>query len=210
MAISKKKKDGTGRVWVDKKGNEIPYYYVSKEDRKRDKLTRDVFRQVDKLHQEVLERKEEIVHLINEYLEDVAEQYGEDWKGNATIRDFSDIRKIEVSINERTEFDEKLQVAKAKIDSCINDWARGSSQKIKLLVDKAFRVDKKGRVDKRMLLGLRSLNIDDETWQEAMDIISDSVTIVDTKAYYRFFEREDNRDQYSPVELNFSSVKVED
>lgn len=198
------------RFWVDKKGNKVPYYYVSEEDRARDRCARKVKKRVEKLRDTVEEAKGDIVELINDYLAEVADRFDEDWKGNATIRGFSDLFKIEVNVSERIEFDEKLQIAKQKIDNCINDWAQNSSRKIQQLVNKAFKVDKKGLVNKRMLLGLRNLDIDDEEWNEAMDIIADSVNVVDSKEYYRFFKREDRKEGYDPINLNFSRISIGD
>lgn len=204
MAISITK--GKQRFWLDPKGNEIPYSYVKKADRKRDKAVNQAIAEAKKIAKTVEEGKQRIQEIIQGYLSDMALEYGETWKGNATIRDFSDVLKVEVNVGERIDFDEKVFIAKEKIDKCINSWAKGSSQKIKLLVDKAFKVDKKGNLNKKMLLGLRSLNIEDTLWKEAMDIISESIQIVDSVVYYQFYEKEDQQASYKGVEVNFSKV----
>ena len=210
MAISEKRENGSGRVWIDKKGNEVPYYYVSDEDKKRDKAVRETMQTVRKLREEIKEKKKEIVDTIDGYLADVASQYDEDWKGNATLRDFSDIEKIEVKVSEKIEFDEKLQIAKSKIDECINDWAKSTSQRIRAILNDVFQVDQKGKLNKRKLLQLKKHQFDDPRWKEAMEIIHESIQVVNTKKYYRFFEKEDGDQdaEYTPLSLNFSRVDV--
>ncbi len=204
MAISITK--GKQRFWLDPKGNEIPYSYVKKADRRRDKAVKQAHGEAEKIAKAVREGKKRIQEIIGNYLDDIAADYGEDWKGNTTLKDFSDILKIEISVSERIEFDEKLHIAKEKIDKCINSWSKGSSQKIKMLIDRAFKVDKKGKLNNRMLLGLRQLDIDDELWKEAMDIIADSIQVIDSTTYYQFFKKESQQSNYDCVELNFSRV----
>lgn len=198
-------KKGTQIFWLDPQKNEIPYSYVRDEDRKRDKVANQVMTRVKRINKLIAKEKAEIQKLIGNYLQELAESYGENWKGNATIKDFSDTIRIDVKVSDRITFDEKLQIAKQKVDECIKTWASGSSQKIKLLVDRAFKTDKQGKLNNKMLLGLRQLKINDDLWKEAMEILSDSISIVDSTEYYRFY-RKDEKGKERAIEVNFSAM----
>jgi hypothetical protein len=81
-------------------------------------------------------------------------------------------------------------VAKTLIDNCIRRWASGSRSEIKLLVEDAFYVDKRGNINTNRILGLRGLAITDPEWLEAMRAISDSAQVASSKTYLRFYERQ--------------------
>jgi hypothetical protein len=84
------------------------------------------------------------------------------------------------------EFDEKLALAKTIIDDCIRRWSDGANDKIMLLIDEAFKVDKKGNIDRDRVLSLRKLKIKDREWIRAMDIIAESMVIVGARTYVKF------------------------
>ena len=151
--------------------------------------------------------KKMITEEVADYLQQVAANYSENWKGNATLRDFSDQYEVEVKIAKKLTFDEKLQVAKSKIDECIKRWSKGSGKKIKTLVNRAFKVDNKGDVDVKTVLSLKKLDFEDDLWNEAMEIISDSVKTQATKTYYNFRYRAKDG-SFKPIILNFSSLEL--
>ena len=55
-------------------------------------------------------------------------------------------------------------------------------------------------------LALRRLDIRDEKWQKAMQAISESLQVVGSKEYIRFYERVGDSDQYQPISLDLATV----
>jgi hypothetical protein len=72
---------------------------------------------------------------------------------------------ISIKIAKKWTFDEKLQIAKAKIDKVITSRSEGSDDLIVALVNRAFRVDSKGEVDAREMVGLRQYKCEDPLWK---------------------------------------------
>jgi hypothetical protein len=72
-------------------------------------------------------------------------------------------------------------------------------------VNNAFRVDQDGNIKTGEVLSLRRLQFEDTRWQQAMAAISDAVTVVGSKTYVRFYER-DERGQYQPISLDVAGV----
>jgi len=126
-------------------------------------------------------------------------------KGNITLRSFDGKYKVCRDIGENLVFDERLQVAKALIDECINSWAEGSDAKIRTLILDSFQVDKQGRVNTKRILSLRKLNIDDPTWKRAMDAIGESIQVAGSKAYIRIYERQAD-DSYKLINVDLASL----
>ena len=104
-------------------------------------------------------------------------------------------------------FDEKLQIAKKKIDECIHEILKDvNSIDGQQLINNAFEVDKKGEVNPRKILVLRSYNITHPKWIEAMEIIAESIEIVSTKEYIRFYTRDNIQESYKQVTLDIAGV----
>ena len=70
----------------------------------------------------------------------------------------------------------------------------------------AFQTDKEGKINTGRVLALRRLDIRDEKWQKAMLAIGESLQVVGSKEYVRFYERIGNTDQYRPISLDVAAV----
>ena len=147
--------------------------------------------------------KEKIDMDMDRFLESVAAEYGENWKGNALLRNFDQSKEVQVKYGQTIGFDERLQIAKQLIDKCIEKWSEGSDMKIRMLVNQAFKVDKKGQLDSKMILSLRQVKINDKDWKQAMELIADSVKIENRRKYF-IFKRKDVNGDWQTISLNFS------
>ena len=126
-------------------------------------------------------------------------------KGNVTLVSFDGRYKVVRAYSETLAFDEGLIAAKELIDECLREWCAQSRPELRAVVEQAFKVDKKGRINTAAELGLRRLEIADERWQRAMQAIGDSLQVCDTKGYIRAYER-DSSGAYQPISLDFASV----
>ena len=71
--------------------------------------------------------------------------------------------------------------------------------------DRAFRVNKEGRINTNAVLALRKLNISDERWMNAMQAIGDSLTVADSRPYIRVYER-DEFGKYHAIPLDMAAL----
>lgn len=200
-----------GNCWIDGRGEKVPVRYVPEEDKVRESIVDEVFKLVYKLNELLSSGKEEIDEKVGNYLDSVKEQYekksrkGKEWKGNARITDFGGERVVELSISDMIDHDERLQIAEKKIRNCINRWKDGSKPQMIKFVDKAFKTDSNGRVDKRELKKFKSFGFKDKEWLEAMDIIDESEKVVGQKKYYNFYVKDD-KGEMKPVHLTFAKL----
>lgn len=193
------------KYWIDGVGDEVPVQYIRSEDKKRDRFVESIMKLVVALNEKLASGKETITEKTGDYLEDVAQRYGENWKGNAKIANFRGDKIVEISISELIDFDEKLQVARKKIDSCARNWTKDSNKPTQTIIAKIFKTDKQGKLNKQLVLSLLSWDIKEVEWQEAMQIIKDSIKVVATKKYYNFYIRDEDGKQEAIV-LNFSAL----
>lgn len=193
---------------LDAQGRLIPETQIKKIDLERDKLVKEIVAEAMVEAEEIAKFKEKTMKKIELFIARSAKEFKVKMggkKGNVQLLSFDGKYKIIRSINEFLSFDERLQVAKALIDECILEWSNGSDDKIKVLVTDAFRVDKQGKIDRNRILGLRRLNIKHPKWNKAMDAITESITVTNTKEYIRVFERQPNG-EYQPIILDIANA----
>lgn len=192
----------------DAAGRLVPAETVKAIDIERDKLVTEIVAKAKVLSNQIASFKAAVFGDIGAFVELSAEQYDTRVggnKGNVTLMSFDGRYKVLRAISEHLRFDERLMAAKALIDECIHDWAKGSSPELQVLVNDAFQVDKAGNINTVRVLSLRRLDIADERWQLAMRAISESLQVIGSKTYLRIYER-DGRGGYQPIALDVSSA----
>ncbi|PTV94044.1 uncharacterized protein DUF3164 [Rhodobacter aestuarii] len=106
-------------------------------------------------------------------------------KGNRTYQTHDGLMKIEVRVNDLMDFGPELQIGKALLDECLNDWASDSRPEIRALITKTFNTDKEGQVNRALLFTMLGLQVEDARWNRAMDAIREAIRVVGSKTYYR-------------------------
>jgi hypothetical protein len=110
-------------------------------------------------------------------------------KGNLSLTSFDGLLKVQVAVADIIDFGPELQEAKKLIDACLIDWSGDSRAEIRALVNRVFSVDKEGQINRAELFMLLRVEIADERWQRAMAAIRDSIRIIGSKSYIRFYQR---------------------
>ena len=202
-------KDNQGYM-QDSQGRLVPSSMVSEIDKTRDDLVKELVAAARGLRASMIHFKTRAMDDVEAFVELSAEKYGVKMggqKGNISLVSYDGRYKIQVAICEHLIFDERLQVAKKLIDECINEWAVGSRDEIKALINDAFQVDKEGRINTNRVLGLRRLNISAEKWLRAMQAITDSLQVIGSKTYFRLYERiAGTDDKWKPISLDLAAL----
>ncbi|ASK91080.1 DUF3164 family protein [Xanthomonas campestris pv. trichodesmae] len=189
-------------------GHMVPESHIKPIDLARDELVTELVDKAMQLREVLRKFKRCAFGDIAAFVQLSAEKYGARIggdKGNVTLFSFDGRYKIIRAIQDSITFDERLQAAKALIDACVNDWTEGVRKEPRAIINNAFRLDKSGNIRTDAVLELRNLDFDDPRWLEAMEAISDAVTVVGSKTYVRFYER-DERGQYQPISLDVAGV----
>ncbi|WP_131669806.1 DUF3164 family protein [Psychrobacter pygoscelis] len=190
------------------KGHLIPIDKVKPIDKLRDEEVKKMAAVAKKLRDDMKVAKAALFASFNDFVALSATEYkvqlgGE--KGNTTLLSYDGRYKVQLAVSENIVFDERLQVAKKLIDECLNEWTANSNDNIKAIINQAFQVDKEGKISTHRVLSLRSLDISDDKWLDAMEAISNAIQVTDTKEYIRFYER-DEHGKYQQIALDFSNV----
>lgn len=187
----------------------IPIENVKPVDKLRDDLVKNLMYKTKEVQKIIEDHRNICWEDIKAFLEISASEHNVKYggeKGNITLLSYDGKYKVVIANQDYISFNEKLQIAKDLIDECIRKWAKGADKNLLALVNDAFKVDKQGKISTEKILGLRRLEINDFTWNEAMKAITESITVEDSKRYIRFYERRDKDGKYEHISLSPQSL----
>jgi len=191
----------------DSQGRMVPLEQVKPIDAARDQIVKEILEKSLELSGTLSSFKRKAIQDVRAFIDLSMEQYGVKLggqKGNVSLMSYDGSYKVLLAINDRISFDERLQAAKALIDECIKEWTMGARSELRVLIDNAFAVDKQGKINTGRVLGLRRLEISDAKWQRAMQAISDSLIVTESKEYIRIYRRNDEG-EYDLISLDVAS-----
>ncbi|MFE8644153.1 DUF3164 family protein [Sphingomonas sp. NCPPB 2930] len=209
MTMTTTEKTIPAGYWEDANGAFVPVSKIKEIDKDRHRVVEQLCEQAKKQSAALVGFKTTAMHAVQQFVERSLAEYDVKHggkKGNVTLVSFDGRYKIVRQMQESITFDERLQAAKALIDECIQGWSKGSNANIKVLVNDAFQVDQAGKISTGRVLGLRRLEIADETWLRAMQAIGDSMRVASTKPYIRFYERDEHTGDYFAINLDVAAV----
>lgn len=181
----------------DGKGNLVVIANIKQTDLIKDEFVRKAIDKAIEMQEALAEFKLSLMTEADDFIELLAQEHGVNLggkKGNVTLRTFDSQLKVTLQTQERIELGPELTLAKQLIDQCLDEWTEGGNQNIKAIVSKTFNTDKQGSLNPQRILALRKLEISDDSgkWTKAMNIIAESVGVVDSSRFIRFYKQDDN------------------
>ena len=180
----------------DGKGNLVAIANIKQTDLIKDEFVRKAIDKALEMQETLAEFKQSFMAEADDFIELLAQEHGVNLggkKGNVTLRTFDSQLKVTLQTQERIELGPELTLAKQLIDQCLDEWTEGGNQNIKAIVSKTFNTDKQGSLNPQRILALRKLEISDDSgkWTKAMNIIAESVGVVDSCRFIRFYKQDD-------------------
>ena len=180
----------------DGKGNLVAIANIKQTDLIKDEFVKKAIDKALEMQETLAEFKQSLMAEADDFIELLAQEHGVNLggkKGNVTLRTFDSQLKVTLQTQERIELGPELSLAKELIDQCLDEWTEGGNQNIKAIVSKTFNTDKQGSLNPQRILALRKLEISDDSgkWTKAMNIIAESVGVVDSTRFIRFYKQDD-------------------
>jgi len=192
----------------DGKGALMPVQNIPAPKLMQDQTTRRLFAMAESLSAQVQAFRSQALADIDAFVELLRENYGAQrggQKGNVILMTYDQLYKIERSVGEFIDFGPELETAKVLVTELLQEWSEGANVNLKSIVERAFQVDKKGKIRRNDLLSLLTLEIEDERWKNAMKALSDSILPRGTKEYVRFYRRATVRDNWTAVPIDMAA-----
>ena len=176
----------------DAKGSLVPIEAVKPMDLLMDETVRAIITRAEVVSDQVSAFKRETFANIAALQELIAQLYSATLggkKGNVTLTTFDGCMKVQLQVADQIEFGPELQAAKLLIDECLGEWAAGSGAELRALVNRVFQVDKEGQINRAELFMLMRVEIADDRWVRAIAAIRDSIRVIGSREYVRFYSR---------------------
>lgn len=193
----------------DTKSNLVPFALVKPEDLLMDELVRSKLAIASWLSAALSAFKQHAFEEIAGFQELLAQQHGTTIggrRGNITLTSYDGCAKIQLAVADLIQPGPELQVAKQLIDECLREWSADSRDEIRALVDRVFDVDKEGQISLSGLLQLLRVPITDARWLRGMQAIRDSMRVIGSRSYVRFYTRSTANGPWQAVTLGLASA----
>lgn len=212
MEQKKSKKARVPETIRDAQGNEINVKLLQPHLVEKERVVRKVVRMANELSAMIEQYQTRMLEQVLNYLNGVADNYGEAWKGNAVLRTLDESQEVELSYAQLVTYDEKLQIA----GEVIRGWIDGKLKKVKdegvrnileqvsSIAKDALSIESGKRPDRKKIVKLKKFEFTGEPeWEKAMQLISESERLTGTKKYMQF-RTKDEQGKVIPIKVNFS------
>jgi hypothetical protein len=203
------RKDKNGD-WLDYKDRPTPQRFIEKTVKRRERAIDKMFGGAENISSRMLQLKLKVVKTFDDYLNYLAEQNDASWmsnsKGNISLTNFDHTRQVVRKNATRIEYDENINLAKQVADDFLREQSKGAPANLRVLVNEAFEVDKKGRVSPDRIEWLARIQIKHAKWQKFQELVAKSRAIAGSKVYYTLRHRETATDEWQTIKLAFGNV----
>lgn len=211
MKLLVKKQKSDQQFWRDEKGIEIPLNRITSLERAMETKSFQLAKKAVDLHNKLTAFKREMATICREIYERYMEENNvkKEAKGNFTWYNFDRSIKIEVSINERIEFDDMaIDAAKKKLEEFLNNNVEAKDEFVKELILNAFETSR-GKLDVKKIMSLirYKSKIKSKLFHEAVELIEKGIRRPESRMYFRIWQK-DEGGKYVNIDLNISSIAI--
>ncbi|MFW2606161.1 DUF3164 family protein [Aliarcobacter butzleri] len=179
-------------MWRNKEGDFIHPDMITPDKQLEDETVESIVKGALVLQKQMIEFKAKAFEECYGFVDLLRQKYNMERitskSGTVTLKNFDGTKIVEIQVSKLISFDQKLSLAKEKIDEYLTLKTNGADAEIQTLITRVFDV-KNGKVDAKQILSLKSYPIEHELWKEAMRMIDDATEIAGTKSYIRFKHR---------------------
>lgn len=196
---------------ADSKGRLVPEKSIRPVELLEDQTVRKIIGYALELSAQIARFRGHVYDDCNTFMSLAEESYGVTkrgarGKGNVTFTSFCGLMKVQLAVADRLAFGPQLQVARELFDACIADWSEGAREELRVLVDSAFEADKVGQVSRDAVFRLLRVSFDDDRWQRGQEAIKDSIRVIGSKSYCRFYVRSTPEAGWQAVTIDLAAA----
>lgn len=197
-------------MMADAQGRLVPVALVKPVDKLMDETVRKIVAFALDLEAQIARFRGHCFEDVADFQALIAQEYEASVggrRGNVTLTSFDGLQKVQIQVADLLAFGPELQAAKRLVDDCLTDWSAGAGDELRSIVTRAFQVDKEGRVNRAEIFMLLRVQIEDSRWIRAMDAVRDSIRVLGSKTYIRFYRRESVDQGWSPISIDLASAR---
>ena len=195
----------TMRTMTDSNGNAVPVKYVSAYDKKKDATVR-------RIHARFVKARRMLEAVVAESVADLEElkggkeKLGE--KGNFSAQSFDGLLSVSIRQQYNVLLDERVVRARELMLEYVNsvlDRVNGVDvSALRLLVENAFKANAKGYLPTGRILELLRMEVPNDKWREAKQILQDAIKPQKGKQYLACETRKSTRGEFRAIRLDIA------
>ncbi|PHM18080.1 MAG: hypothetical protein CJD30_03635 [Sulfuricurvum sp. PD_MW2] len=199
--------------WEDKQGKWVHPDLIAVDKKLEDETVEKLVDEAKSMQEQLIDFKTKAFETCYSFVELLRQNYGMDRTegsklGSVTLRNFNGTKEVIIQVANVFAFDQKLALAKEKIDEYLTEKTEHSDPEIQTLIMRAFEV-KNGKVDAKQIIGLKSYDITHPKWVQAMAMIDAATEIAGTKSYIRFRKRHEGvSGELNTIVLDMASLPL--
>ena len=196
-------------VMINSDGDPVPARLVPGRIKLEDQTVRILIEKARAMRSQMAAFKALAFSDITAFLDELAASYGAQRagrRGGVQLNAYDGLSRVEISVADSLTFGPELEAARLLINSCIGRWSASADDKLKVLVNDAFRVGAGGKIRVDRVIGLRRLEIKDDEWQSAMVAIADAIRVQGCVSYIRFYTRPSQDAKWQQLALDMSAL----
>lgn len=193
------------RTMIDSNGNEVPVKYVAAYDKAKDATVRRIYARFVKARRALEAVVAESVADLDA-LKGGKERLGE--KGNFSAQSFDGLLSVSIRQQYNVLLDERVVRARELMLEYVNsvlDRVNGVDvSALRLLVENAFKANAKGYLPTGRILELLRMEVPNDKWREAKQILQDAIKPQRGKQYLACETRKSTRDEFRAIRLDIA------
>jgi vacuolar-type H+-ATPase subunit I/STV1 len=192
---------------VDGSGVEVPDSRITELENLQNETIETLVEEAAHLQARIVDFKQRAEKDLKTLLDLQAEEYSEEWQGNATLYNFGKTLQIVRKNKKRKGLDTKVNLAVQKISSWLESVSDDENLDVVSIVRKLTKVDDRGQYDRDSLRQLLDVRVQRNAalFEEAKELIRNSEIVVGTKLYYKFSYRDEDG-EFQPIVLDFAAL----
>jgi hypothetical protein len=194
---------------MDAKGDLRKEENLSDLERAEDKLVKSLFPRAKALYQDIGRFKHDAMHMIEDTISTCIKEYNikrfEKIKGNVSFTTVDGKLKVERAINDKIEANSGVEAARQIFEQYASVLETQSGEDAKEFIRSYFKLNKDQYVTSN-LIDLCNKNVSHPLYKQARAALQEALFVSSSKAYVRFYVRNENDDSWEPMPLQFSSI----
>jgi len=199
---------------MDARGNLVHEDNIKAQHKLEDELVKKIHARAQPINSSLGAFRASSIEDIDDFVDLLVAEYGGKKrggkKGNVTLTSFDGSMRVELVVAETLGFGPELIAAQELIEECLREWSESSHPNLRTIVERAFKLNKKGEISVSNVMSLHQYDFDDPRWHQAMAAINAATRANSTKRYVRVQERRGQSESYVTVPLDAANAEQSD
>lgn len=179
--------------WRNTAGHLVPAELVAEIDAFRNDTVMEIAQEIEEESRRLSAKKAKWMSDVLTFIQLSGEKYGVEvggQKGNTTISSYDGAYRVQIAVQTRVVFDERLRLAQQLLEEYFQELTNDIPPEIRVFVQEGFAMDAEGQIRASGVLALQKYAINAPKWRRAMELIMLAIDRQTSGTYLRVSKRD--------------------